>query len=159
MNNPDDSTKLRYCLTYFLVIGLFILVLIANYLITYDAFSENKIVYLDPNKVCKEYVYKFNQCLASKRKKVLLVNNTDNETDKSLDIMCSLENEKLLYCFDNLKFFNRRCEIYLSEYYLCKKSNLKTESNNCAEILNDLKTCNIWPEYITINSTLLDETY
>jgi hypothetical protein len=159
MNNNDESNKIRFCLLYFVIIGLFVLVLIVNYLITYDAFSENKVVYLDPNKVCKDYVYRFNKCLSSKKDKVQTVNSTDNETEKSFDIMCSLENEKLLYCFDNLKSFNRRCEIYLSEYYLCSKKKILGGGNKCWDILNDLKACNIWPEYISINSTLLDEAY
>ena len=154
----NDSSKIKYCFVYFIMIGVFILVIIGNYLITNDAFSENKIVYLDPNKVCKEFIYRFNLCISQKKEQPL-TNNTDNETEKSLDIMCSLENERLLYCFDYLNSFNKRCEIYLSEYNLCKRKTLKIENILCDEILNDIKTCNIWPEYITVNSSLLDSTY
>ena len=88
-----------------------------------------------------------------------MVNNTDNETEKSLDIMCSLENEKLLFCFDYIKSFNQICEIYLSEFYLLNRTCEKSDKSICSEVLNDLKTCNIWPEYITVNSSLLDSMY
>ena len=142
-----------------MTIYLFLIILIVNYLMTFDAFSENKIVYLDPNKVCKEFVFEFSQCITNKKEMLVTANNTFNETYSSEEINCNLENEKLIYCFDNLKSFNRRCEIYLSEYYLCKRDSVKSDSNLCGEILNDIKTCNIWPEYIKINSTLLETTY
>lgn len=153
----ESDNRLKFCFLYFLGMTLFVLILIVNYLITYDAFSENKIVYLDPNKVCKEFVFSFNECLSGKYQKLNNNNSTANDTEKGVEMLCSVENERVLYCFDCLKGFNKRCEIYLSEYSLCRKNNLRGE--NCSEILNDLKTCNIWTEYITVNANLLDFTY
>ena len=160
-SSHQNNNKTKYCILYFAIISLFLGILIFNYLMTFDAFSENEIANLDPNKTCKHYILRFNICLSNKKGKIIQNNSTDNDSEEnSLNILCSIENERLLLCLDNVKLFEKRCEMYLSEYKLCSKKNIKDNSKNtCPEILNDLKTCNLWSDYITINSSLLEQLY
>jgi hypothetical protein len=123
-NTPQIVKKKTYIsnvIFYFLIIFIIYFSFFINFLMTRNSFSKNNYIAIKPEIICNKYSINFNKCLE------------DNKENKE---KCNNEGKELEGCYDNLMYFNKRCQAYLSEYDLCIR-----EKKTCPIVKSDLFQC------------------
>ena len=134
----------KYCFIYIIVIITLFIIFTINYVCTKDFLNNNKIIYYDPFKVCKEQIADLNECSNKYRSQKLI-----------LEVECASYSMDLQLCFDELDKFNKRCFIYVSEFDKCRNE-MKNNTNiasYCKRQIDDISSCNLNDE-LKINPLL-----
>jgi len=138
LNNSTQIVKKKTYISsvffYFFVIFLIYFSFFINFLMTKNSFDNNKYITIKPEIIFNKYTMNFNKCLEE---------NKDN-IEK-----CNVEGKELEGCYDNLMYFNKKCQAYLSEYDLCIR-----EKKTCSLIKSDLKQCSKRYKYINYKDLL-----
>jgi hypothetical protein len=122
--NKISLHKWKFCFIHILIfIFLFIIVFI-NFIVTIDAFDDNKILTMHPDEICDIYIQEHNICLN--------LNRNITKPDEIIE-ECASSNLRLQVCYDQVKLYNRKCYMYLSEFEKCFRIN---NGESIREILN-----------------------
>lgn len=153
-NNPINKGEFishsNICWLFLITSFLCVLFLLLNLIFTIDAFSDNRVIIMNAEKICNALIVEHNECLNKFRK-----TSSPEETISE----CLSQSLNLQYCYDQVYYYNKKCYIYLSEFDKCVRDNKKINDSmdylkmRCRVSIDGIERCT--GDYMTIDPFIL----
>jgi hypothetical protein len=146
---PNKTSNLfpKSCWLYLIAYILISVIFLVNFILTYNNFSDNQFIQMNPDLICNTLIKEHNLCL----------NNYRNKSDPHEIIEeCVGANIRLQSCYDKVQIYNEKCFLYFSEFDKCVRDNMKENKkidflkSKCESENNDLTQC--LAEFISLDT-------
>ncbi len=119
-NKRVDNCKWKCCLIYIIIVIIILIIFLINFIMTFNAFEDNRTFSMSPKLICAEYNLKHNECMNR---------NRNIEDTKEIIEDCKDSNNRLKTCYDKVRLFNSKCYSYLSEFEMCVRTGMKINTD------------------------------
>jgi hypothetical protein len=148
---PNNSPIFpKICWLHLMVYSIILLLLLINFILTYNNFSENKFIQMSPSMICNVFIKEHNLCL----------NKFRNQTEPNeITEECVGANLRLQSCYDKVQIYNEKCFLYFSEFDKCVSDKRKESKEidflrtQCQSEIEDINRC--IEEFISFEPFLL----